>query len=302
MLKHSRRKRTQVSDRSVRRALILFGSATRAEARGGLVYGPYLNEARPASIATARGGACTKLRRHYIRQRQQPPPRRGLVRDFSRRSRTRLQQMLCAIPVDRVGSGMLFVTLTYPAAFPGEWRVWKGHLHHFAVTLRRKLPAAAAVWKLEPQRRGAPHFHLVVVGVPFMAKEWLSRTWYEVVGSHDPKHLAAGTNVQAVHSHRGVVSYAAKYTAKHQELPDDWQGGVGRWWGVLNRDGLGIVWRWAYLSQAEYWQACRIVRRLVGHRQRAVGRAPPRSCSAGMWAVLRHYQALRLLRCLVAAR
>lgn len=251
-----------------------------------------------SSITTARGGACTKLRRHYVRPRAQPPVgRRGRVREFSRRSRTRLQQTLCAVPIAHVGRGLLFITLTYPRAWPGDWRRWKRDLDTLRWRLADKFPRFGAVWKLEPQRRGAPHFHLLVVGVPFIAKAWLSEAWYDVVGSKDPKHLAAGTQVQLARSHRGVVSYASKYTAKRQELPADWQEGVGRWWGVLGRKHLGIVWGWAPLHQSQYWQAVRILRRLIGHRQAAVGRGPPRAASGGCWAVLTDWQAERILQC-----
>ena len=57
----------------------------------------------------------------------------------------------------------------------------------------------STVWKREFQRRGAPHYHvlapvsLTIAGEP--VKEWISRTWYEVVASGNPKHLSAGTEV-----------------------------------------------------------------------------------------------------------
>lgn len=270
----------------------------RAEARDGLVYGPYLTERRAPSLISARGGACTKLRRPFARPRRQPPhATRGKVREFTRRSRTRLQQTLCAMPVAHVGRGLLFVTLTYPREWPGSWPVWKRHLDTMAKRLARKFGAFGAVWKLEPQRRGAPHFHLLVVGVPFIAKAWLSQAWYEVVRSRDPRHLAAGTQVQLARSHRGVVSYAAKYTAKYQALPESWQEGVGRWWGVYGRKNLGIVWLWAPLTQPQYWMAARVCRSLVAHRQRSRGRSPPRPAHFGAWLVLREAEARRVLAC-----
>jgi len=189
---------------------------------------------------------------------------------------------------------MLFATLTYPREWPGSWSLWKRHLDTWTKRVRRKLPRAAVVWKLEPQVRGAPHFHLIIVGVHFLAKEWLSRSWYEVVGSNDPKHLDAGTNIQAVLSHRGVLAYAAKYTAKHQELPASWQDGVGRWWGVYGRANLGIVWEWVGLEQWEYFAAVRTLRHLVCRRQLARGRSPPRPAPSGYWAVVTSEQAERL--------
>lgn len=202
------------------------------------------------------------------------------------------------MPIDHVSRGILFVTLTYPSDWPGSWSVWKRHLDTWLKRLRRRLPAAAGAWKLEPQARGAPHFHLLVVGAPFLARDWLSRTWYEVVSSADPKHLAAGTNVQLARSHRGVLAYAAKYTAKHQELPASWHGGVGRWWGVFNRRGLGIEWQHLALWDTQYYAAVRACRRLVAQRQARLARAPPRSCPSGMWLVMRDSEARRLAACL----
>ena len=300
ILSSHRRQRRTVSARAARRAVVLYGTAVRAAARDGLVYGPYLTADSQCSITTAKGGACTKLRRKYARPRRQPPhSRRGTVREFSRRSRTRLQQTLCAVPIAHVGRGLLFITLTYPRAFPGAWPTWKRQLDTMLKRFRRRFPGFGCVWKLEPQRRGAPHFHLLAVGVPFIAKDWLSRAWYDVVGSGDMRHLAAGTQVQLARSHRGVVSYASKYTAKRQELPPDWQEGVGRFWGVSHREALGIVWRWAPLSESQYWAACRIVRRLIAARRLAAARGPPRVPRAGTWAVLPDWQALRVALCVL---
>ena len=230
----------------------------------------------------------TPLRRPF------DPPIRGLVREFSRKSRTRLQQTLCAMPVSHVGRGVLFVTLTYPSEYAGDWRLWKRQLNAWLDRLRRRLPKAAAVWKLEPQKRGAPHFHLLIVGVPFLAKEWLSASWYQVVGSRDPKHLVAGTQVQLARSHKGVVAYASKYTAKPERLPAEWQEGVGRWWGVHNRPGLGIEWEWGPLSHAGYRRIVRLMRGLVRSRTRHKPRAPPRSMPYGTWCVMSSNDAARV--------
>jgi hypothetical protein len=160
---------------------------------------------------------------------------RGAIRGFSEASRRRMLQFLQTI--DREKSGMpLFVTLTYPGEWPGDPRRWKRDLQVWLGRLKRALPQAWAVWRLEPQRRGAPHYHLLVFGVASLPKLWLSRTWFEVVGSGDERHLRAGTQVQAVESWRGVIFYAAKYLAKAvEELPAEWRQGVGRWWGVHRR-------------------------------------------------------------------
>ncbi len=231
--------------------------------------------------------------------KQHPAGTRKPITDFSRRARTNMQQTLCAIPKAEVTRGMLFVTLTYPGEWSQNARVWKRDLDKFGKRFRRRFPAGAFVWKLEPQpKRKAPHYHLIVTGIKFVSKDWLSRAWYDSVGSKDERHLRAGTQVQIVHSHRGVLSYAAKYTAKHQTLPAEWQA-PGRWWGVIARDNLGISWVWAPLTDYQFWSATRILRKLISARPRSTGRGPPRPCHSGMWAVLSDWQALRIVRCVL---
>ncbi len=260
-----------------------------------LGYGPYLTVGSRCSVTMAEGGACTKLRRKYAR----PVPHtwaapRGRVREFSRRSRTRLMQTMCALPVKHVGRGVLFVTLTYPADYPGEWAVWKRQLDTFCKRLRRRLPNSGGVWKLEPQVRGAPHYHMLIVGVPFIAKAWMVDAWQAVIKTDDQWHKTYGVWIELAHSHRGVIAYAAKYTAKYQALPESWQDGVGRWWGVFGRKQLGISWITAGLTQAEYFAFTRVLRAVVARRARNAARAPPRPNASGTWAVMADTDALRV--------
>jgi len=188
---------------------------------------------------------------------------RGAVRAFSKASRRRMLQFLHMI--DRERSGMpLFVTLTYPGEWPGDPHRWKRDLHVWLLRLRRKMPAAWCVWRLEPQQRGAPHYHLLVFGVPRLSIEWLSRTWYEVVGSGDERHLRAGTQVQQVASWRRVIGYAAKYLAKEAaDLPAEWRAGVGRWWGVHQRQNAPREAMEVALEGAAFFKVRRVLRRFI---------------------------------------
>lgn len=56
-----------------------------------------------------------------------------------------------------------FVTLTYPAKFPTVSRA-KRDLKVFQQRLIRRFPGSGGIWKLEPQERGAPHYHLLIWG------------------------------------------------------------------------------------------------------------------------------------------
>jgi hypothetical protein len=64
-------------------------------------------------------------------------------------------------------------------------------------------------------------------------QDWLSTSWYHVVGSHELKHLLAGTSVACPRSLRGVACYVSKkYMAKESEVEN---GIYGRNWGIHNR-------------------------------------------------------------------
>ena len=145
---------------------------------------------------------------------------------------------LCAkIKSDAVA---LFVTLTYPSEWPGDPERWKRDLDAFGKWLCRFAPGIGAIWKLEPQQRGAPHFHLLVWGVPFLPCGVVAQRWYEIVGSSDPMHLVAGTSIERVRSARGVRRYASKsYMGKEFVMPPGWEH-VGKFWGVIGRKNLPL--------------------------------------------------------------
>ena len=166
---------------------------------------------------------------------------RGGIRAFSRASRRRLLRRVAQLD-KRVLP--VFATLTYPAAFPAEPEEWKRHLNSvWAKRLRRIYPEAGYLWRLEFQRRGAPHFHLILYGIggPLSKfREWLSQSWYETVASGDEKHLRAGTNARQTRSSKGTMVYMAKEIGKTRQatLTDEYPDGIGRWWGVKHKESL----------------------------------------------------------------
>lgn len=157
---------------------------------------------------------------------------RGRIVSFSQQSRRRLMRLMMRIDWEAIAGRAYFVTLTYPEHYPDDGRVWKKNLRAFLRRLERR-GLQGAVWRLEFQERGAPHFHLLLIFSDRVdlcwLREYVSGAWYEVVGSGDEKHLAAGTNCQRVRVGRGLMSYIAKYLAK--ELVDG--ATVGRRWGVV---------------------------------------------------------------------
>ena len=183
--------------------------------------------------------------------------RRGAVKRFSAASRLRFLK-LCSKFERKIISDGLFITLTYPDAYP-SCKDAKRNFEAFVKRLLRKYPSAAGVWRIELQERGAPHFHLIIMGVSRIDKNWLSETWAEIYAKHQKvkaalrryvvdyraglvlgplsyeqnefrKHLEVGTQVEKVQSHKGAMSYASKYAAKSKVAePDD----MGRRWGTF---------------------------------------------------------------------
>jgi hypothetical protein len=173
-------------------------------------------------------------------------------------------------------SGSLLVTLTYPRSFPTEPSISKRHFHAFSKRLLRAYPTSSATWKLEYQTRGAPHYHLIVSGISFLERTWLSKAWYEVVGSGDPRHLRAGTQVERCDSTRQALAYAAKYCAKVSTGAP--VAHVGRFWGVIGRANLDqSVIRWP-LDRSGHARLSRFIRNLVGSRPR---KTPKRRSNVG---------------------
>lgn len=156
--------------------------------------------------------------------------KRGAVTGFSHQSRTRLIRKLATISADPTQ----FVTMTYPVEYDPSAK--KRHLHAFASWMRRNYPQAAYFWKLEYQKRGAPHYHLILWYVPWSLDFALdiSAAWYLIVGSGDDNHLQAGTRCEIPDDPTRWKFYLAKYIGKDYEI-HDFDPHSGRIWGFHNK-------------------------------------------------------------------
>jgi len=197
------------------------------------------------------------------------PVIRGEVKGLSRKSAKRLREKLVRIdwgalvPPEGKSERAFLVTVTYPKEFPEEWREHKAHFKSLVMRLRRQFGDVALLWRLEHQKRTAPHYHVILVLPDNIdkrrLKRWLLRSWFEVVGSADPWHLRRGVDVQALYGKPGALmrylSKALKYLGKQD-------GGsvrnTGRCWGVWGElpegDTLVVTLTW------ERW--CQFTRRL----------------------------------------
>lgn len=234
---------------------------------------------------------------HIGSQRSCPvrPTTRGSVHGFSRQSRSRLLKRMAQ--VDRqAASRALFVTLTYPASFQVDFSTCKRHLKAFAQRVTRKFARGSLIWRLELTKQSVPHFHLIVFGQRFIPHEWVAESWYDVVGTGNREHRAAGTEVRRVAHAREALSYAAKYAAK---LPDgDSVETEGRVWGIYGRQHLPARVVQCRLHRGEATRLARAIRGLAGSRSRGAvtPKWPPR------WLILGGHRGVGLIRWACAAR
>lgn len=225
--------------------------------------------------------------------------KRGDVQEFTKASRRRQLRAIAEINQDEAGLPT-FITLTYPLEWPRDGHVVKEHLRAFRMALDRRFPESWGMWRLEYQRRGAPHFHLLLWGVQFedaerwaLERGWLSFTWYRICRSGDLKHLAAGTRWEAVRSWRGVRSYCAKYLGKAGEVPEGVER-CGRFWGKIGAAKWMVEIIKAVVPRSRIQRLKRMMRRYV---QKTTGvRIRSHAVWWGLTIFLDWGNALRLIR------
>lgn len=192
-------------------------------------------------LVAYQGGALVELRR----QTRAGLPvragggRRGVITKFSAASRRRLMREFNKLDEAHLVAGY-FATLTYPAEYPCVAET-KRHLDSMCKRIMRRFPSCGLIWRVEPQKRGAPHYHLFLLGLRPEGdvhewrrglRRWLAAAWYDVVGSGDPRHLVAGTQFDPVKNIARAKAYAAKnYFAKDKHQFSD--PFPGRHWGVV---------------------------------------------------------------------
>ena len=250
------------------------------------------------SVVEVRAGAVVLRQRGGWRESQAGSARSD-VTAWSRRSRSRMTLKLASLdygPLFALGTpAMLTLTL------PGDWltvaptgKAFKALLMAWFKRLDRAFGKQPLVWKLEFQRRGAPHIHLFAAvpttlapckcevcdqdqGTPLRFHDWLSHSWADVVNHPDPveraKHRAAGTGIDY---REGLKARDPKrlavYFSKHggaaggkeyqHEVPVEWQepgAGPGRFWGVR---GLAEVVESVPVPEEDFVKMRRTLRRL----------------------------------------
>jgi len=213
------------------------------------------------------GGRLVELKRTLGKKPEGLGKKKGdLIDGYSRESRNRFLKLLFSIDYKKMGTP-LFYTLTYPGEYSKDPRVWKRDLDTFYKRLLRLYPAMCGTWRLEPQKRGAPHFCGFLWGCEELStmqgKREFSRMWYEVVGSGDEKHLRAGTGIEKEAMIETRIFYMAKYQAKKEKggASQQFDYPVGRYWGTFQREKIGIRSEEFQLDRNLFFKVRRVIKK-----------------------------------------
>jgi hypothetical protein len=197
----------------------------------------------PGELACPSNGSVVVLKERLGPRLHAGGGRRGRVAAFSRQSRARMQQRLGMIDRDTLARDTLFVSLSFRAGRAPDAAHAKENIEEWFRRVLRRFPRLWAVWRLEWQENGSPHFHMFLGGYSFIPMRFLKATWCDVTDDHSDGHYVRGCDVQKPQSIRGVVRYTSKYLAKIAgQLP---LTPPGRLWGIVGRENVpALVIRW----------------------------------------------------------
>lgn len=188
------------------------------------------------------------------------------LRGMSRASSLSLARLLSILDWRKNGQ-CVHCSLTYGRIYPAT----KSELALTKKALQTALQRAGAcgVWRLEYQKRLAPHWHVMAwIGDKDVQEFeiWL-RSWWS---QHSGNHHFRGVKVTSGDQARGTW-YLAMHAAKREQSPPF---AVGRWWGFVDRQRVldaGDLHCTAEVQERERVWWSRLYRRATGARVRNAG-------------------------------
>lgn len=166
-----------------------------------------------------------------------------VIGPWSRESRMRLLRFLNQVDYSKIGPS-LFVTLTYPDHLLRKDYHQRSidravFMRYVEKNLGRRVPG---IWRIEWEERKsgqytgklAPHFHLMLFGIPPQGKAW-GRKWWRKTIRRGPGPLV--TDARPIYNEDGACRYLSKYVSKYRPLDIAvyHNSGIkfGRHWGIL---------------------------------------------------------------------
>lgn len=232
-------------------------------------------------IATrAQGGSFFNLEGYPVVTEEKDKPKRGVITEFSARSRRRMMTSLAIVDQTKIGLPA-FMSLTYPdEALPITERQTKRHLAALRVAYMREYGKKPILWRREMQARKsgqlvgafAPHVHLLTWGLEPTEddRRWLADTWCRIVGTGLEKHWLVTFHRKSwfmPDSWQGTMAYVSKYCAKVSNMVC-----VGRSWGWWWRELVPVTLISDEIPQDSFHAVRRVLRAYIG--KRCKGRRP----------------------------
>lgn len=201
-----------------------------------------------------------RLRKNPLEETTDDTSTRGDITEWSAKSRSRMVGTIASLDMREFTISDAGIPAMVTLTLPGQWQIvapTASHYKRFMFALRKRFLRAwgrpmRGLWKLEFQRRGAPHTHIFMV-IPYgehngqSFQQWLSTNWADIVAHPDPiereKHMHAGTGIDINEGLRSTdPRRIAVYFTKHSSanfgdkeyqhiVPEEWRASAGRFWG-----------------------------------------------------------------------
>jgi len=139
---------------------------------------------------------------------------------FSQNSRLRLMR-LCGRVNTQSYADVMHCTLTYHNSYPSISAAIKTNFHNFYKILRYHFPSVSIIWRLEFQRRGAPHYHLILLSrKKYFSKNCqieqkrLTSLWLLAIKDDNISLRLHGCKCTRCNDNSKFFTYISKYSAK----------------------------------------------------------------------------------------
>jgi len=169
---------------------------------------------------------------------QTAPPEREQndIKKFSKKSRKNLFNIFNCLEYSEYGLP-LFVSATWHYDAPDTRTKLKSDLEKFVQKLKRGLPPFHAIWKLEYQERGVPHFHFILLPLDKSEKmftpqreNFIKEKWLSLKKCKCAHCKLFAIKTVSCNNYKMSISYISKEIAKVQDNYFDHD--LGRIWGT----------------------------------------------------------------------
>ena len=164
--------------------------------------------------------------------------KREQIKGLSKGSRRRLVHLINSFgPTEQA----FFVTLTMREASE-DFKEWKKWLNRTLTAMRYSFPTLSGIWRLEFQKRGTPHFHLLLFtneSTDFkVLRAKIKSYWRNAVGNKNSSSFHS-CKVEKVRDVKKSGFYLAIYQAKNEQDRTDIP--TGKTYGIINKKNLPVA-------------------------------------------------------------